>query len=292
MEDIIYEMTVENSNIEGVFAISLVDSPAIQEDFILLSNDENKTTININLAEFKKEKKLVTGPALIPDIIIPRKGYSITFSKDTIRKISENFLIKGNQEKMTLQHQVPVNGIYLVESWIIEDNKNDKSTALGFDLPVGTWMVSLKVTDDNIWNEFIASKKLLGFSIEGRFSEKEVKMHTHDENCNHLDDDLHDIYLALNFTVADLDKYFMWKLGSVAGKENCPICVKNNGKIHTLRQWLSIGIPRVKNGSNIAGLSTSYQYGDYGTYCEKNCNCELVRVAEEVKRRVINPFKR
>ena len=288
--NILYEMLVDNPSTDGVFAVSLVDRPAIEENFILLHKDD-KVKIDLKLNELKTgERRTITGPALIPDKIIPRNGYDIIFSKDTIRKISENFIINGKNSNFTLQHAVSVNGIYLIESWIVEDPNNDKSKNLGFNVPEGTWMISLKVMDENIWTEYIASGILLGISIEGNFGKKEVHLHSEKCNHNHIDEDLHNLYLAMNFTPADLDKYYVWKLGSVEGKENCPICIKNNGKVHTLRQWLSLGIPRVRTNTKIAGELTSYQYGDYGTYCTTFCNCELVPVATEVKRRVISPF--
>lgn len=289
-----FEMIIDNEATDGVYAISLVDRPAIEEDFILLSK-EDRIIVDIKLAKNDTIRKVVTGPILIPDKVIPRNGYNIVFSKDTVRKLSENYIIDGKKDNVTLQHSVSVNKVYMIESWIVEDTEMDKSAKLGLSLPVGTWCGSFKVLDDGLWTEYIESGILKGFSLEGNFGKKEVKM----GSCGHyheldepLDEDLHNLYLAINFTPADLDKYYVWKLGNVDGKLNCPICEKNNGKVFTLRQWLSIGIPRVKNGTKIAGELTKYQTDPFATYCELNCNCELVPVSQEVKRRVINPFKK
>ena len=113
------------------------------------------------------------GPALIPNKKIFRKfdeqEYYIYFSEDTVKKASELFLTKGNQNNSTLEHEIKLNGLSVVESWIIEDEKQDKSNKYGFNLPVGTWMVSMKVNNDDVWNNYVKSGKVKGFSIEGHF---------------------------------------------------------------------------------------------------------------------------
>ena len=157
----------EESDIAGIQAISIVDNPAIEEDFIALKSQE------VKLAEVDKEKKIIMGPALIPNKKIFRKfddqEYYIYFSEDTVKKASELFLTKGNQNNSTLEHEIKLNGLSVVESWIIEDEKQDKSNKYGFNLPVGTWMVSMKVNNDDVWNNYVKSGKVKGFSIEGHF---------------------------------------------------------------------------------------------------------------------------
>ena len=155
----------EESDIAGIQAISIVDNPAIEEDFIALKSQE------VKLAEVDKDKKIIMGPALIPNKKIFRKfgeqEYFIYFSEDTVKKASELFLTKGNQNNSTLEHEIKLNGLSVVESWIIEDEKQDKSNKYGFNLPVGTWMVSMKVNNDDVWNNYVKSGKVKGFSIEG-----------------------------------------------------------------------------------------------------------------------------
>lgn len=116
------------------------------------------------------------GAALVPNKKIYRTNgedeYNIFFSEDTVRKASELFLSRGKQNNSTLEHDVKLNGLSVVESWIIEDKKKDKSKKYGFDLPIGTWMVSVKVNNDEIWNDFVKEGKVKGFSIEGFFADK------------------------------------------------------------------------------------------------------------------------
>lgn len=82
------------------------------------------------------------------------------------------YLTKGNQNNSTLEHQHELNGLSLVESWLVEDKVHDKSRKYGMDVPVGTWMGSVKVNNDEIWNEYVKTGKVKGFSIEGYFADK------------------------------------------------------------------------------------------------------------------------
>ena len=82
------------------------------------------------------------------------------------------FLQKGNQSNSTLEHSEILNGLTLVESWLVEDDVMDKSRKYGLDVPVGTWMGSVKVNNDEVWNEYVKSNKVKGFSIEGYFADK------------------------------------------------------------------------------------------------------------------------
>ena len=171
MEEIkVIELIIDEENeISGIDAISIVDDPAIQEDFIMLSSQE------VKLAEVDQEKQILMGPALIPNKKIYRKNgedeYFIYFSKDTVRKASELFLTKGNQNNATLEHDGDLEGLSVVESWIIDDTNQDKSRKYGFDLPNGIWMVSMKVYDDSVWSDYVKTGKVKGFSIEGHFAD-------------------------------------------------------------------------------------------------------------------------
>ena len=98
--------------------------------------------------------------------------YYIYFSKDTIVKASQMFLQNGNQSRSTLEHAQALNGLTLVESWIVEDKAKDKTALYGLDVPVGTWMGSVKVNNEDVWNEYVKTNKVKGFSIEGYFADK------------------------------------------------------------------------------------------------------------------------
>ena len=167
----IVELLIDEGSLQaGIQAISVVESPAIEEDFVAL-----KEEARIELKTIDKEKRILMGAALIPNKPIYRRNgedeYYIYFSQDTVRKASELFFINGNQNKATLEHQMDVQGTSVVESWIIE-GEQDKSRMYGMELPVGTWMVSMKILNDELWEGYVKSGKVKGFSIEGYFVDK------------------------------------------------------------------------------------------------------------------------
>ncbi len=164
------ELILDDEEAIGVEAISVVENPAIESDFIALNNQE------IKLAEINKEKRLLMGALLIPKKPIYRKSgedeYYIFFSEKTIAKASQLYLQNGNQSEATLEHDGKLEGMTLVESWIVEDKEKDKTALYGLDVPVGTWMGSVKVENDEIWNNYVKTGKVKGFSIEGYFADK------------------------------------------------------------------------------------------------------------------------
>ena len=162
----------ENEELFGISAISVVSAPAIEEPFIALKKEDQ-----VRLAEVSKEKRLLMGAALIPDKPIYRKSgdheFYIYFSKDTVAKASQMFLKSGNQGQATMEHaSEKLDGMTVVESWIVESDLYDKSKKYGLDMPIGTWMVSMKVDNDEIWNNYVKKNKIKGFSIEGYFADK------------------------------------------------------------------------------------------------------------------------
>ena len=169
--DIIELVINEEEELSGIDAISVVESPAIEEDFIALKKQHE-----LKLAEVDAEKRILMGAALVPDKPIYRRNgeheFYIYFSKDTINKASQLFLKQGKQSKSTLEHtETYLSGMTVVESWIVEDKKQDKSAKYGFDVPVGTWMVSMKVDNDEVWDK-VKLGEIKGFSIEGFFADK------------------------------------------------------------------------------------------------------------------------
>ena len=165
----------------GIDAVSVVESPAIEENFVALSKHE------VELKEVDKEKRILMGAALIPNKKIYRvnakkEEYYIYFSEDTVRQAMELFFKNGNQSNATYEHKEAIKGMTVVESWLIDDPKSDKSQLYGFSLPKGTWMISMKVDNDEVWND-VKAGKVKGFSIEGYFADKlEMSLEQQKEN--------------------------------------------------------------------------------------------------------------
>ena len=160
----------------GVDAISVVKFPAIEENFVFFNNDF------LSLAKADEEKKQLIGAILIPEKRIPRldketnEEYDVYFTKETIKQAQKLFMASLNNNNHTLEHKEPIQGLTVVESWIKEDKKFDKSNMYGFNnLPVGTWFVQVSAENNpEIW-EAIKNKEVRGFSIEGYFTDKLIE---------------------------------------------------------------------------------------------------------------------
>jgi|TARA_R110002012_G_scaffold98526_4_gene236164 hypothetical protein len=161
----------EEQEESGIDAISIVENPAIESDFVALSKQKE-----FKLAEIDAEKQILLGALLIPNKTIFRTGaegdYYIYFSRETVAKASQLYLTRGKQNNSTLEHQHSLNGLTLVESWLVEDKVHDKSRKYGLDVPLGTWMGAVKVNNKEVWNEYVKTNKVKGFSIEGYFADK------------------------------------------------------------------------------------------------------------------------
>lgn len=164
----------EQQMASGIDAISIVEAPAIESNFVALKSHE------VKFAKVDAEKRILMGPILIPDKPIYRKQvvdgeldeFYIYFSKQTVAKASQMYLMNSKQSNTTLEHGMELNGLCLVETWLKEDMEKDKSAIYGMTDPIGTWMGSLKVTNDDVWENYVKTGKVKGFSIEGYFADK------------------------------------------------------------------------------------------------------------------------
>ena len=164
------ELFIDDEDQSGIEAISLVEFPAIEENFVALSKHK------IELKTMDEEKRLVVGLALVPDKKIYRNNggfeYNITFSKDTVRKAAEKYLKSLKIHNATIEHEMEVDGVYLTESWIVEDVQKDKTALYDLNAPEGAWAVSMRIENDDVWED-VKAGKYLGFSIEGIFNENQ-----------------------------------------------------------------------------------------------------------------------
>ena len=161
------EMIINDEMLDGVFAISLVDKPAIEENFIKLSFEK------IQLKVVDEERRIVVGFALVPEKKILRRAddgteYDIKFSKETVQLTAELFMKNQKGNEFTLEHEDNTDGVNIIESWIVEDEKHDKSNIYKLDAIKGSWVVKMKVYNEEVWQS-IKEGKFKGFSIEGKF---------------------------------------------------------------------------------------------------------------------------
>lgn len=170
-----YAVTIDSD----VYAISLVDCPAIEEEFVFLSKQKEEQVFLE-----KEDKHLIVGAVLVPDKPIYRNNgkeeFYIQFSKETIEKLAHEYLMNGRIYSVTTDHQDVADDVALVESWI-KTSENDKSNDYGMNLPIGTWLVSMKVENEDVWGR-VKSGELRGFSIESFVNLDEINLHKQDKN--------------------------------------------------------------------------------------------------------------
>ena len=208
---------------EGINAISLVEFPAIEENFVALSKDQHKV-------EFKtvdKEKRIIVGLALVPDkLIYRRRGdyeYNITFSKETVRKASELYLKRLKNNNTTLEHQEFTSGVSVIESWIVEDAKQDKTSLYNLNAKEGDWAVVMKIDNDAVWQD-VKNGKYLGLSIEGIFSDKKQEDMSAMEDVNIEDISEEEAYEMIQDIIELMDEE------KLASYSDYPQAAKNNAK--------------------------------------------------------------
>jgi len=163
----LFELIVDDIEDE-IFAISLVETPAIESNFVFFNKEE------LMFAKVEDEKRMVMGPVLIPDKKILRvdaqgQPYEVFFTKDTVADLARAYLKNKYTDSATLEHEEDIDGVHLVESWI-KTSKSDKSNDYGLNVPIGTWMGQFYIENDEIWEEYVKEGKVKGFSIEGLFT--------------------------------------------------------------------------------------------------------------------------
>lgn len=164
------ELFIKDENEDGVFAISLVDEPAIESDFLALSKQNDSNKFNIKLKEIDKKRKVVVGYALIPDLEIPRvkdgKEFNIVMSKETVALAAKLYMKNLNLANVTSQHEKPIQGCCVIESWVIENKDMDKANIYNLEPAPkgGEWVVMMSLTDEEY--EKVENGEYNGFSIE------------------------------------------------------------------------------------------------------------------------------
>jgi hypothetical protein len=186
----IIELILDEQNIEnGIEAISVVENPAIEEE------------------------------------------YYIYFSRETVEKASQMYLIKGNQNNSTLEHQHELSGLSLVESWIVEDEVHDKSRKYGMNVPLGTWMGAVKVNNNEVWNDYVKTGKVKGFSIEGYFIDKIEKPKDIQSELSAIEEEEAEYLLAQVKAIIKTDKRLKkGKRTEMESFTDYPQSVSNNAK--------------------------------------------------------------
>ena len=204
-----YEAKYDPLKNKGVYGISLVENPAMEGLFIALNKDEP-----LQLKEVDKEQRILMGLVLEPNKPIYRnqngEEFNIVFNEETIKDLSYGFFKNNSHSNSTIEHDVKQNiqGVTFTESWIIENPDIDKSTNFGFKYPKGSWVAVMKVDSEEVWNDYVKTGKVQGFSIDAMLSLEEVNLKSNIEMSKEISL-LERILLALTPKQADV------KLGSM-----------------------------------------------------------------------------
>ena len=238
----VYEIVIDDNDNTGISLISLVDEPEIVMNGMLFS--EEKTMMSFK--EVDEDKQEIVGPALIPNMKIYREDekygqYYVVFSKETIEKMVEKFNKYGSNRRINIDHSNQMVDGFIMEDWIVEDPVYDKSRKYGFEVPVGTYMIKVKIEDKDFWMSEVKENGKFGFSIEGLLGQQLVSLSKQEYEVS-IDD----------LTLEDLLQIFEEvKLESYA---DYPDGVKNNAKKvleYTEKNgWGSCGTPVGKVRAN------------------------------------------
>ena len=173
----IYEAVFKEGETEGVYALSVVENPAMEDMWIALSEQPE----TIELAQVDEDKRLLLGACLIPNKKIYRNidgnEFYITFSENTIEKLAHNFFKQQNNNNSSIEHEIKLEGMSVVEGWIVEDSEKDKSANYGKQYPKGTFVAMMKVDNDDVWNK-VKSGEIKGFSIDALLKLQEINLNT------------------------------------------------------------------------------------------------------------------
>ena len=206
-----YQANFNPAKNDGVFGISLVDDPAMEGMFVALKNQ------TIQLKEIDKEQRILIGLVLEPDKKIYRnqdgEEFNIVFNAETIKELSYHFLKSGYQKNSTLEHTAPIEGVTFVESWLVEDTKIDKSANFGLSYPKGSWIATMKVDSDDIWNNYVKTGKVKGFSVDAMIDLKQINLKSNNKMSEKLDSFIKEVKTFMGMDKPEPDTVI--KLGSV-----------------------------------------------------------------------------
>ena len=201
----VYEIYIEDGDATGIRFVSLVDKPAIELKGMAF-NEQNK----IKSFDFKADKdmQVIVGPAMVPGKKILRKDedgnkYYVVFTKETIRQMVQKFNSQGTNRRINIDHSPKMASAYIMENWIVEDEYYDKSRKYGFEVPVGTWMLSVKVDDEKFWKDEVKDGGKYGFSVEGIMGQKPMSYKLQEISLNDYidaltEDEIVNLFSAVN----------------------------------------------------------------------------------------------
>ena len=255
----VYEIVVDDNDESGISLISLVDDPAIMMKGMTFNSEKSFLAFK----EVDGDKQVIVGPALIPGMRIYREDqklgeYYVVFSKETIEKMVEKFNKYGSNRKINVDHSNQMVDAFIMEDWIVEDEVFDKSRKYGIEVPVGTYMIMVKIEDKNFWNTEVKGNSKFGFSIQGLLGYQLVSLSREATIDDLTEEDLVQLFSQVFITDSsnvDRMKYF---------EDKEELVVKfNDGTYYTYTGVSSGTFNSVLEGDAACITSGSNEYGEW-----------------------------
>jgi hypothetical protein len=172
----VYKLVINDTEESGVDIISFVDSPAIEQDFMVFSSKELDYSFKTD-----PTRRIVTGAMMLADTPIYRnqggEEFMVVFDKQTIEKIAQKFFKQGNGNNVNVMHTTDVSGVSLFESFITDSQRGIQAPKGYPKVPEGSWFGSYHITNNEVWAS-VLDGTFKGFSVEGVFNKVPVKMKT------------------------------------------------------------------------------------------------------------------
>lgn len=176
----IYRMVLDPEKEDsGIDFIALVDEPAIQTHWFVFKKEEQLQPPNTDhkfLFKADSDRKIIVSPAMIPDLPIYRRNeqmgeFYVIFDKQQINLLQEKFMEKNFINNINVMHddKQQVSGVFMKNSWVSDSTMGIKPPDMFSDLPDGTWFISYKFKNEDMWQKFVKEGEFKGVSVEGMF---------------------------------------------------------------------------------------------------------------------------
>ena len=165
----IYYIDINDEDETGLDAISLVQHPAIEVDFLCFNEDTKKIDFSAD-----EDKHILTAVALRADHPIYRRNgdyeYWVIFTKDVIRKLVTKYAKNNLFNSVNIEHNDYsfVKSAYMIESYIVDKARGIVPSEFK-DIEDGSWIVSYYIDDESLWNVVKNTDALNGLSVQGLF---------------------------------------------------------------------------------------------------------------------------
>lgn len=168
----VYDYIVNEDDQTGIFTTSVVKAPALEIDFTISKFSKEQDLTKVSSFAKDMDKRTISGPLLIPDLYIYRndqtKGeHYAKYSEKSIRIAHRKMMKNLYLGKVNIDHTMDASKkMYITECWMVDYPEMDKSKALGYNLPQGSLFASVFVDDQVLWDDYILTGELKGFSVE------------------------------------------------------------------------------------------------------------------------------